>query len=108
MDDREVARAILNEISSEDLDARFYVTSGILHIKTPKISPEMTEIIKAYKQDIIDYLTTPPDTAGICRRGHRVKWTCTIYGIWVCSCYHKQPVKRPSYGVKNYWTKEAI
>jgi hypothetical protein len=112
MSSRDLARQLIIDISSYDLEAQFEVVAGYKLVITGKLTPELTEQIKQHKSELIGYLTTPPDVIGICRRGHKVTWQCTPYGLWVCGCYFQGPVveqkivKRLASSTRDYWHKE--
>jgi hypothetical protein len=112
MPNRDLARQLISDISSHDLYTQFRVDlSQHKLIISGSLTPELTEQIRAHKTDLIDYLTTPPDVVGICRNGYRVRWVCTLHGLWVCGCYYGQPVEqkpvvRSTSKLHGYWTKE--
>src|SRR5260370_27002108 len=92
--DRDLTHQLISAISSHDLYAQFRVEVGHKLVVTGKLTAELTELVKAHKQELIDYLISPPDIIGICRHGHKVQWRCTAYGLWVCGCYYQQSIER--------------
>ncbi|SRR6266571_974561 len=112
MPNRDLARQLINDISSHDLYAQFRIDlSQQKFIISGSLAPELTEQVRAHKADLIDYLTVPPDILGICRGGHKVHWVCTKHGLWVCACYYQQsveekPVRQSVPATGDYWTKE--
>ena len=118
MSNRELARQAIAEISAHDLDATFRVEGPDKLFITGKLTSDLARLIKQHKADLIDYLTVPPDTVGICRGGHKIDWRCTRHGLWVCSCYFEEqehteeqeianlkPAKKTVTQLKDYWQK---
>jgi len=49
---------------------------------------EALTLLRAYKADLLVYLTTPPaDTRPCAACGRSVQWTLDPVGVWVCDCY---------------------
>lgn len=86
--DRRHVRAIIEEITGIDPYTEFAVDQGQLRARAPwGLSERQKELLAMNKHAIVWYLTTPP-AMGMCRRGHRIEWTISRYGVWLCSCYH--------------------
>jgi hypothetical protein len=81
-------RSIKNEILAENPFTQIRVEKGRLIVRAPqgKLTKLQRELATDFKDDLIEYLTTPPAT-GECIGGHASEWILTKYGDWVCSCY---------------------
>jgi len=88
MFERAHARAILSAISAENLDTTFCVRKGKL-VLTGKLTEKQRELASKFKEELIWYLMTPPDSSGDCTFcGGPIWWLCNKYGVWICSCYY--------------------
>src|SRR5205807_2307581 len=86
---REKGKDILNEVSVYNPYTRYRVEGGTLYASAPGgLADQQKILLGAWKLDIIAYLTVPPAIQGVCCQGHAIEWTCTPYGLWVCSCYY--------------------
>lgn len=119
--DREHTRAIIAQVTSYSIFTQFYVKNGVLWVRVPGgPSDEQKKLISQYKDEIKEFLTTPPARGGDCIRknaegeSHPIRWECSQYGLWVCACFllPYTPVPQPkllkpaSNNVRNYWTKD--
>lgn len=101
---REIGKKAVCDIGRDNLYATFRVEYGKLIIRCEhgSLTKEQESIANKYKEEIIEYLITPPPS-GICTRHITmdmygkfsqeiapIEWTCTQYGVWVCMCYFKR------------------
>lgn len=92
--DRAKIRELIGLLSSYNVWTSYRVEGGKLHVTVPGgLLDDQREKIIPKRDDLIQFLTTPPDLVGICRRGHRVRWVCTKYGVWICQCYFEEQEK---------------
>lgn len=86
--DRTAIRSIKNELLGENEWTQIRVERGRLIVRVPqgKLTERQKELATAHKQELVEYLTTPP-APGVCIGGHDTEWILTKYGDWVCSCY---------------------
>jgi len=97
--DRDQIRAIKNEISGIAPQTTYKVVDGKLYVTVPGGLHQMQrELIKRYRDDLVELFSIPPQVVGICRRGHQVQWKLSKNGDWICACYnvdthllHSQP-----------------
>jgi hypothetical protein len=94
IDRRELARAIIGEIGAYEPYTCYNVRDGILHVykqyrNCKSIQECHKDIIRANKEALLEYLTTPPDIDSECINGHKIDWVCTPYGVWLCRCYYE-------------------
>jgi hypothetical protein len=88
--DRDLARAIKNEISGIAPQTTYNVEDGKLYVTVPGgLHQAQRELIKRYRDNLIELFSTPPPIVGICRRGHAVQWMLTKNGDWICRCYNE-------------------
>lgn len=114
MFDRVKSKDILNQIGSYNPYTRYQVIGDSLHVSAPGgLCEEQKVLLRQYKWALVEYLTIPPAIEGQCLRSHEIKWVCSPYGLWVCSCYlapynHKAYQSRYK-DLSNYWswTKET-
>jgi len=112
--DRNHARAIISEIVSYNPETFFKIVYGGLEVGPRSgLCDEQRFLIKAHRDEIIQYLTTPPDVIGECLHGHERKWKCSPHGTWLCECYFG-PYDAKKYqasgkkGIRNYWMDIAL
>lgn len=88
--DRYHARAIKSAILAENNNTFFRVDKGRLILKGD-LTARQRELATNFRDELVAYLTTPPDQAGQCRNCKQpIEWVCNKYGDWVCSCYHRE------------------
>ena len=85
---RETGQTAHHEISSYNAYTRYEVRDDKLYVTSScGLLPEQRDLVVASRDELVVYLTTPPDVTGMCRHGHQIAWRCTEYGVWVCACY---------------------
>jgi hypothetical protein len=80
----------VSDVGSRQSPVTWRVQDGKLY--APGLLAEHRELVGTFRDEIIHYLTTPPDIEGQCINQHPIGWYCTKYGTWLCECYR---VDRP-------------
>ncbi|SRR6266571_123048 len=107
MYDRDHARGIIANIMSYNPHLCMAIRAdGMLAVSKSKLADEQRFLMNAHRDEIVWYLSTPPEIVGICRRGHPVKWRCTEGGTWICACFFEvyvpqKPSRYPD--LRDYW-----
>jgi|SRR5271157_5810679 len=87
---RKCIRAIKCELLAQNIQTTMRVERGQLVLKG-KLTDSQRELAKAHKEELVWYLTTPPEQRGTCGQCKRpIEWMCTEYGDWLCSCYRSR------------------
>lgn len=125
MINRKEVRQLIAEMNSYNPWTTYSVEDGKLIVRCEKglLCKEQSKLLRENRNNILEYLTTPPKITAYCRRTekwgkdettrHCISWICNKYGVWVCVCYEEEikvtPIVKPQkrQDIADYWIKEG-
>lgn len=96
---RVTAKGVISQINRIDPSTTYSVVEGRLFAGTSQgaLHPEQRVLLKAYKEDILELLSTPPEenTQSRCARCGNFEYVLAPFGVWLCPCYFDPPPLKP-------------